>query len=77
LATGGVVSVFGKFLSYGAIGSVMILLLWIFMACQVVFIGCEFSYVYAQLYGSRRGKAPPAEAGKGGGEKSGCEIPSP
>ena len=53
----GVVSVLSKFLSYGAIGSVMILLLWIFMACQIVFVGCEFSYVYAQLYGSRRAAA--------------------
>lgn len=59
VATGGVVSVFGKFLSYGAIGSVMILLLWIFMACQIVFVGCAFSYVYAQLYGSRRGNRSP------------------
>lgn len=59
VATGGVVSVFSKFLSYGAIGSVMILLLWIFMACQIVFVGCEFSYVYAQLYGSRRGNPRP------------------
>ncbi|MGA8019371.1 MAG: YihY/virulence factor BrkB family protein [Desulfobacterales bacterium] len=57
LATGGVVSVFSKFLSYGAIGSVMILLLWIFMACQIVFVGCEFSFVYAHLYGSRRAAA--------------------
>jgi membrane protein len=53
-ATGGVVSVFSKFLSYGVIGSVMILMLWIFLACQIVFVGCEFSYVYAHLYGSRR-----------------------
>jgi membrane protein len=58
LAIGGVVSVFSKFLSYGAIGSVMILLLWIFMACQIVFVGCEFSYVYARLYGSLRDRRP-------------------
>jgi len=56
-ATGGVVSVFSKFLSYGVIGSVMILMLWIFLACQIVFVGCEFSYVYAHLYGSRRSAA--------------------
>jgi len=56
-ATGGVVSVFSKFLSYGVIGSVMILMLWIFLACQIVFLGCEFSYVYAQLYGSRSSAA--------------------
>ena len=56
-ATGGVVSVFSKFLSYGVIGSVMILMLWIFLAFQIVLVGCEFSYVYAHLYGSRRSAA--------------------
>jgi membrane protein len=56
-ATGGVVSVFSKFLSYGVIGSVMIMMLWIFLACQIVFLGCVFSYVYAHLYGSRRSTA--------------------
>jgi membrane protein len=56
-ATGGVVSVSSKFLSYGVIGSVMILMLWIFLALQIVLLGCEFSYVYAQLYGSRRSAA--------------------
>jgi membrane protein len=56
-ATGGVVSVFSKFLYFGVIGSVMILMLWIFLAFQIVFLGCEFSYAYAQLYGSRRSAA--------------------
>jgi membrane protein len=56
-ATGGVVSVFSKFLSYGVIGSVMIMMLWIFLACQIVFLGSVFSYVYAHLYGSRRSTA--------------------
>jgi membrane protein len=56
-ATGGVVSVLSKFLSYGVVGSVMILLLWIFLACQIVFLGCEFSYAYTRLYGSRRSAA--------------------
>jgi membrane protein len=54
LATGSVVSVFSRFLSYGVIGSVMILMLWIFLACQIFFLGCEFSYAYANVYGSRR-----------------------
>ncbi len=52
-ATSSVVSIFSKFLSYGVIGSVMILMLWIFVACQIFFLGCEFSYVYANIYGSR------------------------
>jgi membrane protein len=32
----------------------MILMLWIFLACQIFFLGCEFSYAYANIYGSRR-----------------------
>ncbi len=54
LTTNSVVSIGSRFLSYGVIGSVMILMLWIFLTCQIFFIGCEFSYVYAHLFGSRR-----------------------
>ncbi len=54
LTTSSVVSIGGRFLSYGVIGSVMILMLWIFLTCQIFFLGCEFSYVYAHLFGSRR-----------------------
>ena len=53
-AASGVVSIFSNFLYYGVIGSVMILMLWVFLACLIVFLGCEISYVYAHLYGSRR-----------------------
>jgi membrane protein len=54
LAAEGVVSIFNKFHHYGTIGSVMVLLLWIFLGCQIFFVGCEMSFVYAKLYGSRR-----------------------
>jgi membrane protein len=54
LVSSSVISIGGRFLSYGVIGSVMILMLWIFLACQIFFFGCEFSYVYAHLFGSRR-----------------------
>jgi len=53
-AASGVVSIFSAFLYYGVIGSVMILMLWVYLACLIVFFGCEISYVYAHLYGSRR-----------------------
>jgi membrane protein len=56
LVSNSVISIGGRFLSYGVIGSVMILMLWIFLACQIFFLGCEFSYVYAHLFGSRRGQ---------------------
>lgn len=53
-AAGGVVSIFSAFLYYGVIGSVMILMLWVYLACLIVFFGCEIAYVHAHLYGSRR-----------------------
>jgi membrane protein len=54
LVSNSVISIGGRFLSYGVIGSVMILMLWIFLACQIFFMGCEFSFVYAHMFGTRR-----------------------
>ncbi|MBE9159967.1 YihY/virulence factor BrkB family protein [Nodosilinea sp. LEGE 06152] len=57
LVSNSVISLGSRFISYGVIGSVMILMLWIFLACQIFFAGCEFSYVYAHMFGTRR-RAP-------------------
>ncbi len=57
LVSNSVISVGGRFLSYGVIGSVMILMLWIFLTFQIFLFGCVLSYVYAHLYGSRRNGA--------------------
>ena len=54
LVSNSVISIGSHFLSYGAIGSVMILMLWIFLTCQIFLFGCVFSYVYARLFGSYR-----------------------
>lgn len=56
LVSNGVITIGGRFLSYGVIGSVMVLLLWIFLTCQIFLLGCVFSYVYAHLFGSRKSK---------------------
>ncbi len=55
LVSASVVSIGANFMSYGVIGGVMVLMLWIFLTSQILFIGAEFSFVYAHLYGSRRG----------------------
>lgn len=34
--------------SYGAAGSVMILLLWVYYSCQILLLGAEFTRVYAE-----------------------------
>jgi membrane protein len=57
LVSNSVITIGSHFLSYGAVGIVMILLLWLYITWQIFLIGCEFSCVYAHLYGSRRRKA--------------------
>ncbi len=39
--------------SYGAAGSVMILLLWVYYSCQILLFGAEFTRVYALRHGAR------------------------
>jgi membrane protein len=39
--------------SYGAAGPVVIMILWIYYSAQILFLGAEFTQVYANQYGSR------------------------
>ena len=39
--------------TYGAAGSLVILLAWIYYSAQILFLGAEFTQVYAHRYGSR------------------------
>jgi membrane protein len=39
--------------SYGAAGSVMVLLLWVYYSCQILLFGAEFTRVYALRHGAR------------------------
>jgi membrane protein len=38
---------------YGAAGSVVLILVWVYYSAQVVFLGAELTYVYTHKYGSR------------------------
>ncbi|MDX9865569.1 MAG: YihY/virulence factor BrkB family protein, partial [Anaerolineaceae bacterium] len=59
--------------SFGAAGSLAVLLVWIYYSAQILFFGAEFTQVYANLYGSKihagehapenRESAAPVEAG--------------
>jgi membrane protein len=46
-------STFGS--TYGAAGSLVTFLAWIYYSIQIMLIGAEFTQVYARLYGSHRG----------------------
>jgi membrane protein len=39
--------------SYGAAGSLIVLLLWVYYSAQIVFFGAEFTQVYANRFGTR------------------------
>ena len=39
--------------SYGAAGSLVALIVWVYYSSQIVFLGAEFTQVYAKRYGSR------------------------
>ncbi|MBP1648374.1 MAG: putative ribonuclease [Bacteroidetes bacterium] len=38
--------------TYGAAGSLAILLVWVYYSAQILFLGAEFTYVYATMFGS-------------------------
>lgn len=45
--------------AYGAVGSIMVLLLWIYYSAQIFLLGAEFTHVFAYRLGSRSRLARP------------------
>lgn len=52
----------GTATTYGAAGSLVVLLLWVYYSAQILFFGAEFTQLYANRYGSRVKPAPDATA---------------
>jgi membrane protein len=44
--------------TYGAAGSLVALIVWVYYSAQIFFFGAEFTRVYADIYGSRHGIRP-------------------
>lgn len=42
--------------AYGAAGSIMVLLLWIYYSAQIFLLGAEFTHVFTYAHGSRSGR---------------------
>jgi membrane protein len=45
--------------AYGAAGSLVIVLLWVFYSAQIFFFGAEFTRAFARRHGTHRSPAPP------------------
>jgi membrane protein len=55
--------------AYGAAGSIMVLLLWIYYSAQIFLLGAEFTHVFTYAVGSRTGQKREARARKQGGKR--------
>jgi membrane protein len=42
---------------FGAAGSIVVLLVWVFYSAQIFLLGAEFTWLYAQSHGSRAGQS--------------------
>ena len=45
--------------AYGAAGSLVVLLVWVYYSAQIFLLGAEFTWVYAYTLGSRAGEPIP------------------
>jgi membrane protein len=48
--------------NFGAAGSLVVLLIWVYYSAQILFFGAEFTQVYARSQGSRKGDTSKAKA---------------
>ena len=44
---------------FGAASSIVIVLIWVYYSAQIFLVGAEFTWVYAHLFGSRKGQTRP------------------
>jgi membrane protein len=49
----------GVVTSFGAAGSILVVLIWVYYSAQIFLLGAEFTWHYAYRFGSRRHEAPP------------------
>jgi membrane protein len=46
---------------FGAAGSLVIVLVWVYYSAQVFLLGAEFTKAYSETHGSRKGQLPPIQ----------------
>ena len=45
--------------AFGAAGSLVVMMVWVYYSAQIFLLGAEFTWVYAHAYGSRKGQPRP------------------
>jgi hypothetical protein len=45
--------------SFGAAGSLAVVMIWVYYSAQIFLLGAEFTWVYAHSHGSRKGQKRP------------------
>jgi membrane protein len=50
---------------FGAAGSFVVLLAWVYYSAQIFLLGAEYTWAYAKRHGSHKGKAPQGKAPQG------------
>ncbi|HEU0258790.1 MAG TPA: YihY/virulence factor BrkB family protein [Burkholderiales bacterium] len=48
--------------SFGAAGSLVVVMIWVYYSAQIFLLGAEFTWVYSHAHGSRRGQKRPGAA---------------
>ena len=49
----------GVVTGFGAASSIVIVLIWVYYSAQIFLVGAEFTWVYAHIFGSRKGQTRP------------------
>ncbi|WP_434380445.1 YihY/virulence factor BrkB family protein [Melittangium boletus] len=62
--------------SYGAAGSLAVVLLWVYYSAQILFLGAEFTQVYARRHGSRSPEGQAQQVPPPRDPKQGLGVPS-
>jgi membrane protein len=65
--------------SFGAAGSLAVVMIWVYYSAQIFLLGAEFTWVYAHSHGSRKGQKRPGaiEGGKAEEKKEPAPAPLP
>jgi membrane protein len=63
--------------AFGAAGSLVLVIVWVYYSAQIFLFGAEFTWVYAHAYGSRRGQPRPQAAANEAAREKEAALPVP